>query len=445
MDMLSRTEPSFAMVFEFTTMGMAIISLNGQWMKMNNSLSAITGYSEEELLYTDITTIFLPDENDKLFGLLEQLLSGDLRSFQIEQRMKSKEGKIIRVECGISLIRNSDHEPLYYMAQMKDLTIKSEMERKLAESEQRYNSLIEHNPAGILTSDLNGLIMSVNPAMERILGYTKTEMVGQYIHQFWEQEKQEDQAEYPTDSVLLQTDNYMLRVTHKSGDKIELGLKNVPIIVNGITEGVYIIARDITQHNKDRESLRVAQQDLHDTVRRQQGMTMKFRQMRGKFIHTLCDGELLYRLGYKPSHILGNGLYEIWPFYMATNIDKYYRRAWSGEENVMYEATFRGITYLTSLRPIFENGRVIEVIGSCVDITERKHMETELRETKELLESFINNTTDAICVLDQRFKVISVNSAYEKVFGWNQDELLNQSLPIYPDFLKEHHKEIHDI
>ena len=132
----------------------------------------------------------------------------------------------------------------------------------------------------------------------------------------------------------------MLRVMHKSGEKIELGLKNVPIIVNGITEGVYIIARDITQHNKDRESLRVAQQDLHDTVRRQQGMTMKFRQMRGKFIHTLCDGELLYRLGYKPSHILGNGLYEIWPFYMAANIDKYYRRAWSGEENVMYEATF---------------------------------------------------------------------------------------------------------
>ncbi|MCY9697765.1 PAS domain S-box protein [Paenibacillus alginolyticus] len=442
MDMLSRTEPSFATVFEFTTIGMAIISLNGQWMKMNNSLSAITGYSEDELLYTDITTIFLPEESDKLLGLLKQLLSGDLRSFQIEQRMKSKEGKILKVECGISLIRNSDNEPLYYIAQMKDLSKKSEMELKLAESEQRYNSLIEHNPAGILTSDLNGLIISVNPAMERILGYTKQDMVGRSIHQFWEQE---DLAAFPTKSVLLQTDNYMLRVTHKSGEKIELGLKNVPIIVNGITEGVYIIARDITQHNKDRESLRVAQQDLHDTVRRQQGMTMKFRQMRGKFIHTLCDGELLYRLGYKPSHILGNGLYEIWPFYMAANIDKYYRRAWSGEANVMYEATFRGITYLTSLRPIFENGRVIEVIGSCVDITERKHMETELRETKELLESFINNTTDAICVLDQRFQVISVNSAYEKVFGWNQEELQNKPLPIYPDFLEEHHKEIRDL
>ncbi len=171
MDMLSRTEPSFATVFEFTTMGMAIISLNGQWMKMNNSLSTITGYSEEELLYTDITTIFLPEETDKLVGLFRAIVVWGFAFFSDRTKMKSKEGTIIRVECGISLIRDSDNEPLYYMAQMKDLSRKSEMERKLAESEQRYNSLIEHNPAGILTSDLNGLIKSVNPAMERILGY----------------------------------------------------------------------------------------------------------------------------------------------------------------------------------------------------------------------------------------------------------------------------------
>ena len=42
MDMLSRMEPSFATVFEFTTMGMAIISLNGQWMKINTSLCTYT-------------------------------------------------------------------------------------------------------------------------------------------------------------------------------------------------------------------------------------------------------------------------------------------------------------------------------------------------------------------------------------------------------------------
>ena len=128
-----------------------------------------------------------------------------------------------------------------------------------------------------------------------------------------------------------------------SGERIELGVKNVPIIVNDKLDGVYLIAKDITQFNRDRESLRIAQQDLHDTVRRQQGMTIKFREISGEFIHTLCDGELLYRLGYHPAHILGKSLHEIWPSSLADCIQAYYDRAWNGEENVMYEATFGGL------------------------------------------------------------------------------------------------------
>ncbi|MEC0232500.1 PAS domain S-box protein [Paenibacillus alba] len=440
--LFSSTEPSFASVFEFSTVGMALVSLQGRWIRVNPSLCQLSGYSEDELVYRDLNDLFLPEENVKMRGISAQLLAGEIRSAQFDKRMKQKDSTLLDVECGISLARDAYNQPLYYIFQLKALPTKSEMEQKLAESEQRYKSLIEHNPAGILTCDLDGWIKSVNPAMERILGYLESEMLGLSINHFW---GEESLIESSTDNLILQADNYMLKVSHKNGDKIELGLKNVPIIVDGTFQGVYLIARDITQHNLDRESLRIAQQDLHDTVRRQQGMTMKFRYMRGNFIHTLCDGELLYRLGYKPSQIIGNDLFQIWPYAMAANIERYYSMAWNGDENVLYETTFRGITYLTSLRPIFEQGRVIEVIGSCVDITERKRMETELRETKELLESFINNTTDAICVLDLHSCVISVNAAYEHIFGWNQDELLGQTLPIYPEFLEEQRKEIYEM
>lgn len=440
--LLSGIEPSFAAVFEFTTMGIAIISLSGLWLRVNNPLCTLTGYMEEELVFREIHAIFPPEEAEKLEQCFDHLLSGVIDTVQLEKKVIQKDGTTAWVEFRISLIRDSHRVPLYYLSQISYLSQKTEMERKLAESEQRYKSLIEHNPAGILTCDLKGIIKSLNPAMERILGFEEGEMVGKTINDFW---KQENQADDTVDSIVSKTDNYMLRVLHKNGEQIELGLKNVPIIVDGRNEGIYVIARDITQHNKDRESLRVAQQDLHDTVRRQQGMTMKFRKMQGTFIHTLCDGELLYRLGFKPSNILGNHLYEIWPYPLAANIETYYRKAWNGEENVMYEATFRGITYLTSLRPIVENGRVVEVIGSCVDITERKQMETELRETKDLLESFISNTTDAICVLDLQARVMSVNGAYEQIFGWHQSELVNKPLPIYPDFLEEQRKEIYDM
>lgn len=441
MNMQSKMEPSFDAIFEFTTMGMALISLEGQWLRMNRSLSSILGYSEQELHATNMKTLFEPNQARHIDNIMENLIGGELPSFQVNTHMKHKDLSLKCVDWLMSVIRDSDNEPQAYIVQVRDLSQHSEMERKLAESEQRYKSLNEHNPAGILTCDIHGRIQCVNPAMERILGYSEKELMCQFVHYLFEKN---DKGMSTAADILSQTDNYMLVFRHKNGDRIELGVKNVPIIVNDNLDGVYLIAKDITQFNKDRESLRVAQQDLHDTVRRQQGMTLKFREINGNFIHTLCDGELLYRLGFKPSHILGKGLHDIWPIHLADFIEAYYHRAWNGEENVMFEATCRGITYLTSLRPIMENERVIEVIGSCVDITERKRMETELRETKELLESVINNTSDAICVLDLNARVISVNAAHEHIFGWSQEELRDRTLPIYPDYLENERKEMYD-
>ncbi|MGG1517322.1 PAS domain S-box protein [Paenibacillus oryzisoli] len=202
------------------------------------------------------------------------------------------------------------------------------MARKLAESEQRYRSLIEHNLAGIVTCDMQGHILSMNQAMERILGYTEQELTGRSIQEL---AVIDSSAESPvtSDSLLKQTDNFMLRAQHKNGEWIELGVKNVPIIVDSGQEGVYLIARDITQLNRERE--------------------------------------------------------------------------------------------------------------------ERMHMEKELRETKELLESLITHTTDAICMMDTQGCVISVNKAHEQIFGWSFEELLHKPLPIYPAFLEEQRTEMYDM
>ncbi len=437
----SEMEPSFNAIFEFTTMGMALISLEGHWLRMNRSLCDIVGYSERELLTTQMKSLLEPNQVRLIDRIMKNLLGGELPVFQENISILHKDLSVLYVDWRMSVMRDIDNTPQAFIVQMKVVSQQSDMERKLAESEQRYKSLIEHNPAGILTCDIHGRIQGVNPAMERILGYSENELIAQYIHHIFLQNNTRLDA---AAGILMQNDNYMLVFQQESGERIELGVKNVPIIVNDKLDGLYLIAKDITQFNRDRESLRIAQQDLHDTVRRQQGMTLKFRKINGNFIHTLCDGELLYRLGFKPIHILGNTLHDIWPAFLASSIEAYYHRAWNGEENVMFETTFRGITYLTSLRPIMENERMVEVIGSCVDITERKRMETELRETKELLESVINNTSDAICVLDLNERVISINAAHEHIFGWSQAELAHRTLPIYPEHLENERKEMYN-
>lgn len=143
------------------------------------------------------------------------------------------------------------------------------------------------------------------------------------------------------------------------------------------------IPLEISRQKWLEEELEQARQELRETVRQQQGMIIKYIERDGKFIHTLCDGELLYRIGLSPETLSGKELYDVLPKEEAERKLQYYRRAWEGEENVTYEGKLNGVWYLASLRPIRRGGQIVEVIGSCVDITERKESEERFKKVVE--------------------------------------------------------------
>nr|WP_318540045.1 sensor domain-containing diguanylate cyclase [Terribacillus saccharophilus] len=90
----------------------------------------------------------------------------------------------------------------------------------------------------------------------------------------------------------------------------------------------------------------------------------------------------------------------------------YYERAWNGEENVVYESNVQGLRYVTSLRPVIRGGKVVEVIGCSVDITDRKvaaslldnsdrrNSEEALRQSEARYRLIAENMTDLLCIID---------------------------------------------
>jgi EAL domain-containing protein (putative c-di-GMP-specific phosphodiesterase class I)/signal transduction histidine kinase len=132
------------------------------------------------------------------------------------------------------------------------------------------------------------------------------------------------------------------------------------------------------------KELEITPQELLDTIRQHEGMIFKFKEKKGRFIHTLCDGDLMYRMGYTSEQIVGKELYDFLPDPVSKEKIQYYQRAWAGEEHVLYERKDKGIWYLATLRPIRIGGQVVEVIASCVDITEQKISEEERREAEKL-------------------------------------------------------------
>lgn len=189
----------------------------------------------------------------------------------------------------------------------------------------------------------------------------------------------------------------------------------------------YGIPQELNKQRWMEEALKIARQELQDTLRLQQGMTYKFKKMADKFIHTIGDGALLYRIGLSPEELMGKDLFELLPPEKAKTKFEFYKKAWAGE-TVSYEGERNGIFYLAALSPIIRGGRVVEVIASCVDITERKQMEEELKKNEERYRHLIEIAPDAI-VVHNNGEILYVNQAAVKLLrGSSVTDIVGKSV-----------------
>lgn len=120
------------------------------------------------------------------------------------------------------------------------------------------------------------------------------------------------------------------------------------------------------------------------------GMVYKFIKNGEVFIHTMIVGDLLHHLGFEAGDIIGKTLHDFYPKNYADIKHQYYQKAWEGNY-VQYEAEINGILQIASLRPVYNNKEVVEVVGSCINITEhipiskRNNFETNISAKKSLM------------------------------------------------------------
>jgi PAS domain S-box-containing protein len=187
------------------------------------------------------------------------------------------------------------------------------------------------------------------------------------------------------------------------------------------------IPQELSRQKWLQGALEQARKELQKTVRKQCGMIFKFIRSEGKFIHTFCEGELIYRIGFTPEQVVGKELHEFLPYAEAEQKLPYYQRAWEGEENVIYEAEVNGIGYLVALRPVLRRGQVEEVVATAVEITAKKKAEEALRQFEETFRLIAENTQDVIGVLDPNGIVLYASPAHKKIFGFSPDVYAGRS------------------
>ncbi|MEQ1530715.1 MAG: PAS domain S-box protein, partial [Methylococcales bacterium] len=116
------SEQSLRNILENAPIGMAIVTLDGRFIEVNQALGEILGYEKAELLNLTCQQINHPDDINSDYELMQGLLQGRQNSYRIEKRFVRKDGQIVWVSLTSSILRETAAVQTYIIKQIQDIT-----------------------------------------------------------------------------------------------------------------------------------------------------------------------------------------------------------------------------------------------------------------------------------------------------------------------------------
>ncbi|MFL9830436.1 PAS domain S-box protein [Flavobacterium sp. ST-87] len=172
------SEETFRANFEQAAIGMALLNEKGQWLKVNKRLCKILGYTKDELLKLTFQDITFPNDLETDLILLEELIGGKRDGYTMEKRYFHKNGEIVYVILGVSMVKDENGKILYFISQIVDITTQKTFEIQLANIIAYNQALLDASTqVAIIGTDTKGIITTFNEGAEQLLGYDAEELI----------------------------------------------------------------------------------------------------------------------------------------------------------------------------------------------------------------------------------------------------------------------------
>ncbi|MBD3313147.1 PAS domain S-box protein [Candidatus Woesearchaeota archaeon] len=415
---------------------------NSEILLFNKAAEMITGYKAKEVMGKSWIELFIPKKQRKeMHGVWDKVVKGKLELHHYENPVITKKGEEKLIYWSNTFLsQNSKFRMIFSIGQ--DVTEKRKAAEALKKNEEKFRLLFERMTQGIVYQDKDGRITSANPAAERVLGLTLSQMQGRTsVDPEWKA-IHEDGSDYPgkdhPSMVALRTgrkvqDKLMGVFNPKINDHVWIKINAIPQFRKGEKKpcGVFATFEDITEQKNAEQKLRESEEKFRQ-LSESSPIGIYYADAKGEVLYTNPRWQKITGLTLKES--LGSG----WADAIHPEDRKRVKSIWRNciSNGVEGETTFRFLSSKgrtiwvnTTAVPVKdERGNIIAFVGTNQDITEQRNAEQELKESEERYRTIFNSANDVIILIDRKGFITDVNKKFFEYSGMSEKRVIGKHL-----------------
>lgn len=410
-------------IFDHIPVLISFIGKDGRFQLVNREWERTLGWSLEEIVNHDVDVLReqYPDPRDH-----QQVLDFIARANAkwAKFRTSVRDGRVI--DTAWATIRLSDGTSIGIG---RDITEQERAKEALRQSHNLQRAVVEGTPDAVFVKDRQGRYQMINSAGAGFVGKRAEEVIGRDDADIFAPE---------TGMRIMQHDQEVMAsgkaqtfeetVTAAGMTRTFLTTKDVYRDSKGTVIGLIGIARDITDRKRADEALRASEERYRDLVENAHDIIYSH-DLEGNY--TSVNKAVEQITGYSREEALKMNIAQvIAPDYLE-QARSMIRRKLGGENETVYDLEIiakdgRRIAIEVNTRLVHQDGVSVGVHGIARDVTERKRVQQELRESEERYRDLVENSTELICTHDLDGLILSANRASIKVLGYDEKDYLGK-------------------
>jgi PAS domain S-box len=423
-----------------------VLSPKGKILEWNNAAETISGYSKEETLGTvSIWKLLYPDPPYRKHVTTEiaRVITRDTYLEDFETEIQCRDGSKKTIAWNTKGLRNADGDVENYIAVGRDVTERRKAEDAISASEEKYRTLVERISDVIYSLDERGVITYISPAIEKISGYSPSEIMGKEFRHFIVPDDLQRVREIFEDGKHVSVKSFQFRIVNKPGEERWLRVSSEPVVVNGEFFGINGVMLDITEQKRSEEALLKSRSLLSNAMDLAHMASWEFDVGTNIFTFddrfyalygTTAEREGGYRM---PVEVYAREF--VHPDDMSIVAEEVRKAVEAPDPGYISHIEHRIIRRDGAVRYILVRisitkdsaGRTIRTHGANQDVTERKLAELELIK----LASIVEHSGEFIGLSNPDGTVIFLNNAGARMIGVDTKEMISHTLM---DFVPEH-------